>query len=70
MEKTFTLSVADSRKLAHCFGWPIGKNPKFEFTNEDGYLMGAYDADLDYQKDGHTFECEFSIDDPFSSPEH
>jgi hypothetical protein len=65
MEKQFKLDEANSRMLAYCFGWPIGKKPEFIFTQEhDGQLYGEYDAGLDYNIDGYTFEWEFKITNP------
>lgn len=58
------LKGEDAENLANCFGWPVGIFPKFEFTNEYGQLYGSYDAGLNYEKDGFTFEWEWEITNP------
>jgi hypothetical protein len=50
--------------MAKCFGWPFTDKSSFQFENANGELFGGYDAGLDYNKDGITFEWEWRIQNP------
>ena len=62
----FKITGEQAHAMAEFFGWPH-KEPVFTFTREGLTSMGnlgvygQYDAGLDYNKDGYTFEWEWKI---------
>ena len=59
--KTYEIKGDQAHEIAEVLGWPH-KNPVVVFENVgNGELVGGYDAGLDYDKDGYTFEWEWFI---------
>jgi hypothetical protein len=49
-------------QLAELFNLPHKGNPKFIFENDGGHKYIGYDSNIEYEKDGYTYEIEWKLE--------